>query len=184
VDWLFFIIIGTVPAVLAALFFENEIAHFFTDVKNVSFMLVVTAMILFAGQFALKKVLREGNEPLGALSSILVGIAQAFALIPGISRSGATISMGLLRKMDPKDAFRFSFLLSIPAILGATLYEGLKIDITEAVFKNLPIYTAGMTAAFIVGFFSLFLLWKFLREKHLYFFGIYCLILGVTGIIF
>jgi len=120
--WLFFLAIATVPAVLAALLFEDQISGFFDSAKKVAYMLIVTGVVLFLGQLSLKKAEEKGTGPT-FFKSIFVGISQAFALLPGISRSGITISSGLFGGMKKEEAFRFSFLLSVPAILGALGYK-------------------------------------------------------------
>ncbi|MGB3112871.1 MAG: undecaprenyl-diphosphate phosphatase [Candidatus Omnitrophota bacterium] len=182
-DWLLYIAVGTVPAVIVALLFEKKISLVFLSPKKVAFMFIITALALFLGQFCQVKSVRVAKGPT-ALTSLLVGICQAFALLPGISRSGMTISAGLLGKMDAENSFRFSFLLAVPAIIGALLYKALKIDLSAVVLGDLGSYVAGMTAAFAIGLLSLVFLWRVLRTKRLFIFGIYCLLLGVVGIIF
>jgi len=182
--WIYGIVIGTVPAVAAALLFEDKITSFFGDPGKVAYMFIATAFVLFIGQF----FLRAGGQrakPLALPDAFLVGVAQAFALLPGISRSGTTISAGLLRGLKAETAFRFSFLLSIPAVAGAVLYKGLKRALDGAPFSDDPVnYVAGTVVAFLVGLASLPLLLKVMRGRRLYLFGLYCLVLGVSGIFF
>lgn len=182
--WVSCIIIGTIPAVIAALFFEEKILSSFADVKKVAFMLIATALVLFAGQAAFRvRDMRNENPTL--LSSLFVGIAQAFALLAGVSRSGVTISAGLWGGMKAETAFRFSFLLSVPVIIGAVLYRGLKRVAGGAVLMDNPAnYIAGALTAFVVGLAGLFVLLKAVRTKRLYIFGIYCLFLGIMGIFY
>jgi undecaprenyl-diphosphatase len=182
-DWLLFLAVGTVPAVIAALLFEDKISLAFINPRIVAFMLVVTALVLFAGHIGQLKRARPGEGPTTS-RSLLIGICQAIALLPGISRSGITISSGLLSGMGKENAFRFSFLLSIPAILGALVYKGLKIDFASVVLKNPGSYAVGMTAAFVAGLLSLMVLWKVIKTRRLFIFGIYCLLLGIAGILF
>ncbi|RKY42665.1 MAG: hypothetical protein DRP85_02005 [Candidatus Makaraimicrobium thalassicum] len=181
--WLFCIAVGTVPAVLAAILFEERISVFFVSPRKVAFMLVLTGIALFAGQISLWKRPDPGKNPTFG-TSLLVGIAQAFALLPGISRSGLTISTGLLGGIKAEEAFRFSFLLSIPVILGAMAYGFLTADVSAVVSGNLTGYIAGMAAAFITGLLSLRLLWWVVRRRRLFIFGAYCLFLGAAGILF
>jgi undecaprenyl-diphosphatase len=181
--WLFYIIIATIPAVLTAVIFEDRISSFFVNPVKVAMMLVVTGVILFVGQFSLSKR-NDGGAPPTFSSSLIVGIAQAFALFPGISRSGATISAGLAGGMNKENAFRFSFLISIPAIIGAVLYKGLTIDIGAVIKGNVLNYAAGMAVAFAVGFLCLHILWSFIRKNRLYVFGGYCILLGSIYMIF
>lgn len=181
--WLFYIAIATVPAVLAALLFEDRISGFFTSPGRVAFMLMVTGTVLLVGQVALWRRDTAG-EKLSFLPALVVGIAQAFALLPGISRSGMTISSALAGGVKAEEAFKFSFLLAIPVILGATLYKALTVDLGTVMAGNAMNYFAGMAVAFIVGFLSLHLLWKIVKGKKLYIFAAYCFLLGAIGIFF
>lgn len=181
--WLFYIAIATVPAVLAALLFEDRISAFFTSPVKVAFMLIITGTVLFIGQVALWKTEASGKK-LSFFTALAVGIAQAFALLPGISRSGMTISAALAGGVKAEEAFKFSFLLSIPVILGATLYKALTVDLESVIAGNAVNYLAGMMVAFFIGFMSLHLLWKIVKGKKLYIFAAYCLLLGTVGIFF
>ncbi len=176
--------IATVPAVVAALLCEDKISLFFADYRKTAFMLMVTGMILFAGQFFLKKN-QLGEKPVSYSASFLVGIAQAFALFPGISRSGATISAGLAGGLKREEAFRFSFLISIPIVAGAVIYKVLKPGVLDLVTGEMWVkYVFGMITAFIGGFLSLNLLWKFIKAGKLFVFGIYCILLGAGAVLF
>ncbi len=181
--WLFCVALGTVPAVAAALLFGEYVSSFFMSPVKVSLMLIVTALVLFLSPLSLLRKARPGKGPTFR-TSLLVGIAQAFALFPGISRSGVTISTGLLGGIKAEEAFRFSFLLSIPIIIGATLHKALTLDMAEAVSGNLANYIAGMSTAFTVGFFSLRFLWKAVKSERLFIFGAYCLLIGIAGLLF
>ena len=181
--WLFCIAIATTPAVVAALFFSDKILGTRSSVQSVAVMLIVTALILFAGQLVLWIRKKPGSGP-DYFNSVVVGLAQAFALLPGISRSGATISTGLAAGMDKENAFKFSFLMAIPAIIGATIYETLKLDSASAISGNWAGYASGMLAAFIAGLVSLRFLWWIMKGKRLFVFGVYCLLVGVSVILF
>ncbi|MDP8299859.1 MAG: undecaprenyl-diphosphate phosphatase [Candidatus Tantalella remota] len=183
VKMLICIAIGTVPAVGVALLFEDRITSLFGDPVRVSVMLLVTGLILLAGQFSLWFKSRTDKEP-GFGSSVVTGLAQACALLPGISRSGTTICAGLLCGIKPKEAFRFSFLLAIPAIAGAVAYKAVTFDAAQAAPGTLLNYSAGMAAAFVTGFVSLKILWKVMEGKVLIFFAAYCFILGLGGIMY
>ncbi len=183
-DLMFYICIATVPAILAALFFEEKIEAFFASAGKVYYMLIITAVIVLAGHFS--EFLRKDSERKDPsfLTSLFVGICQAFALLPGISRSGTTISAGLISGIKLEDAFKFSFFLAIPAILGAAVFKSFDIDLAKELFGNLQVYFSGMVTAFLAGYLSLMILWKAIKRKNLYFFSIYCLILGISGILF
>ncbi|MFH1846254.1 MAG: undecaprenyl-diphosphate phosphatase [Candidatus Omnitrophota bacterium] len=175
--------VGTVPAVIAGAFFSKQISSFFLTPRRVAFMLILTGLTLFAGQIMLNKKGHLGKSPT-IKSSILTGLAQAFALFPGISRSGLTISIGLFSGMKAEEAFRFSFLLFIPAITGAMIYKISTGDVGGLVLNNLTNYATGMIAAFITGFFSLHFLWKAVKFKRLFIFAIYCFSVGIIGMLF
>jgi len=180
--WIWGILIGTVPAVAVALLFEDRIETFFGEPSKVAYMFIATAIALFLGQFFMSKAASRARD-LSLPDAFLVGVAQAFSLLPGVSRSGATISAGLIRGLKTDTAFRFSFLLSIPAVAGAVLYKIIKRMLQGDVFSGDPMnFAAGTSVAFIVGLASLPLLLRVMRTRRLYLFGIYCLVLGVSGI--
>jgi len=182
VVWILYLAVGTVPAVIAAIFFEDRIEAFFGDPQKVAYMLIVTALILFAGQLSLRKGIFAARKSFTWGNTIFVGIAQALALLPGISRSGATISAGLVSGMKREMAFTYSFLLSIPAVAGAALYKGVKnIEGAEKLMNQPAVYYVGTGAAFAVGLMCLPLLSKMIKGDKLYLFGVYCLIVGSVG---
>ena len=125
----------------------------------------------------------RGNSSLLKIA-IAVGIAQGIAVLPGVSRSGMSIAMGLFMGLGITEAFRFSFLISIPAILGATLLECVKfMKSGEAVF--LPEgYMAGAVIAFVLGLGALIFMRRLVNAKNWAYFGIYCLIVGVIAVLF
>ncbi len=124
-----------------------------------------------------KKSLSKNIDQLSIKDGVIVGLFQALALFPGISRSGSTIIGGFLRNFSKETAIKFSFLLSIPAILGATILKlGEKADLNIGV--NISIVSIVLSA--VVGFYSLKLLKKVLLSNKFYLFGVYCLILGVS----
>jgi len=109
--------------------------------------------------------------------ALLIGIAQAIALFPGISRSGATISTGLLCGKKRDEVFKFSFLLSIPALIGASLYK--IADLSEVDLSNLGYMILGAGVSCIVGIGALRLLRNILMKKELYYFSVYCWVVGL-----
>lgn len=174
---------ATVPAVAAGLLFEDRIEALFASPRVVCAMLLVTALALFAGQWALG----AGRIKKGGLSygrALIVGTAQAAALIPGVSRSGMTVSAGLLSGLEAVKAFMFSFLMSIPVIFAALAYKAIKTDIAAELASGWMNYAAGMLAAFVTGMIGLALLKTVIRVRKLYIFGIYCFLLGIVGILY
>ena len=161
-----FIIIGSVITAIIGFTFRDLFASFFSNLTAVGIALLVTGTLLFFSER------REGNKKLSYWDSIWIGLMQGLAIIPGISRSGATISMGLLRGVDKVKVFKFSFLLVIPAILGATLFEA-----GNVVF-NLELLI-GFVFAFVFGYISLKLLMKLVINKKFHYFAWYCWALGL-----
>lgn len=115
-------------------------------------------------------------------TAIFVGIAQGIAVLPGVSRSGMSIAMGLFMGLGMSEAFRFSFLISIPAVMGATLLECVKFVKTGGAVFLPEGYIAGSVAAFLLGLASLVLMRRIVRAKNWAYFGVYCLIVGLAVI--
>lgn len=175
---LFLIILGTIPTGLIGFLFKDWFETFFLKPRLVGVMLLITGLVLWLTRWT-KKEGRE-IEKMGWRDSILVGIAQGMAIIPGISRSGATISTGLFCGLNRELSGKFSFLLSIPAILGATLFEFKKIDAVQ----ELWIILVGTAFAFGIGILSLNFLMKINKIGKISNFSYYCWIIGITIIIF
>ncbi|KJJ84028.1 UDP-diphosphatase [Candidatus Omnitrophus magneticus] len=170
--------LGTVPAVIAGLLFEKNISSFYDNAVIVSLSLFFTGSMLFVGQFFLSETYR-GKRGVNFLDSIVVGIMQAIALLPGVSRSGMTISTALIRKIKAEEAFNFSFLLSVPAVLAAVIYETFKVlKGVEPILNPAWNYILGIIISFLVGLVSLPLLARVINGRKLYLFGIYCFIIG------
>jgi len=174
---LLWIIVATIPTGLMGILFKDWFESLFSKPKVVGMMLLITGLVLFLTRWAKK----EGKpiEKMNWLDSIIIGIAQGIAIIPGISRSGATISTGLFCGLNRELSGKFSFLLSIPAILGATFLESQKIESSLEVQTGL----LGMTVAFLVGIFSLTLLIKIIKMGKIFNFSYYCCGMGILMII-
>ncbi len=173
------IVIGTIPAVLVGFFLKDHIERIFDSVIITGIMLLVTSLILFLTIFA-----RPSRRDLKLRDSIFIGIAQAVAILPGISRSGSTISAGMFLGVDKGVAFNFSFLLSLPAIFGASLLKINDAHQAGTLSENLLIYLPGIIMAFISGYVSLVVLRRIVVAGKFAYFGIYTLILGILAIIF
>lgn len=177
INYLLLILIGTVPAALFGYFFESWLEASFSNVKWVAIELIITGVLnLLVDRFPLKK------NQLTFKKSFLVGIAQAIAIIPGISRSGATIFTGVALGIDKKEVAEFSFLLSIPAILGASLLQFMKHGSAGSI--DIPYYLVGLITSFIFGIISIKLVFKFLKERKFKYFGFYAIVLGIIFLIF
>lgn len=168
------IIIGSIPIAVSGIILYDFIESLFSNLVITGFALLITGSLLYISKYGYSK------KNLNIFESIIIGIAQAIALIPGISRSGFTISFGMLRGVKREEAFRFSFLLATPAILGATLYDILRVVNYEI---NTPALMAGFLVAMIVGYFSLKLISRIILEGRFHYFSIYCWIAGVIIII-
>jgi len=164
-----YIIIGNIPVALAGYFLHDVFESLFSNLFVVGIALIVTGILLFLTKFT------KGRRKLNVFDSILVGIAQTFALIPGLSRSGSTISTGLFRGLDKESIFKFSFLLAVPAVIGGNLLE---LNQTLGEVDLLPMVVGTVTAA-IVGYLSLKFLFKTLQKGKFYLFSVYCWFVGV-----
>jgi undecaprenyl-diphosphatase len=173
------IVIGTIPAVILGLAFEDKIEELVADPMAVAAMLIVTGVVLLG-----TTLLRLGDrrtEDIGPTDSVLIGLAQSTALIPGISRSGMTISTGLVRGMDRAEAARFAFLLGIPVIAGAGLLQVYEVIAAgESIPSDVWI---GMIAAGLSGYAAIAILLRLLSKVGLAPFGIYCIAFGVFSLI-
>ena len=152
------IIIGTIPAMVLGLAFKDFFESLFSSPPAVGALLLVTAIILVLGEQAGRRA-RDRGRDLGRMNmvdTLLIGLAQAAAIAPGISRSGATISTGLARGLKRDDAARFSFLLGAPIILGAGLIPLLGLIQSGGLARDLPALLVGFLAAAIAGYFCTF----------------------------
>ncbi len=183
VRWRRGILIGTLPGVAAGLLFKERIEFLFGSPRIVSGLLVVTAMVLLGAQAVLSRKERRISG-ITAGNSLFVGVAQAAAIMPGLSRSGMTISAGISSGMEAEESFRFSFLLSVPIIAGATLHEIISGAFLseELVPAEMPVIGLGMAAAFVSGLLGLLVLKRAVVTGKLWVFGVYCFIAGVTGL--
>ena len=175
------VILGTLPLALV-LPIEEQVEALGSSPIFVAVMLLVTGCILFFSDRLARgaKTARTATVK----DALLVGLAQAFATIPGISRSGSTISAGMLLGFDRKFAVRYSFLLSLPAVLGATLVKVLKAFGGEGIDPALlPKYLVGMVVAGVVGYFSIRLVQLLADKGKFGKFAYYCWIAGAAALV-
>lgn len=177
---LLYLIIASIPTFIIAFLFKDTVEKLFGMPKQVGFMLLLTGAWLIFVTFRSKKI-TQGTNP-GILNSFLIGVAQGIAIIPGISRSGATIGAGLAAGLKRETAFKFSFLLAIPAIAGACLFKAHKIALVTTGPEGLCFLAGGIAAA-ITGILTLKALLKLVIHNKLHIFGIYCIIAGIMAII-
>jgi undecaprenyl-diphosphatase len=170
------VILGTIPAALIGFAFDDFFESLFNNVTAVGFFLLVTALILFlAERYA------RGERPLVSLrlpDALIIGLAQAAAIAPGISRSGATIATGMARGLSREAAARYSFLLSAPAIFGAGVLQLAKLAQEGIGAEQVAVMAAGFVAAAITGYLCIKYLLAYLRRGSLYVFSAYCAVLG------
>ncbi len=168
-----YVIIATIPVGIIGYLFNSTIESLFTGISIPAFFLLITGCILYFSQR-----MNSGEINLKNMSwkeTIIVGCGQACALLPGLSRSGTTIATGLFLGLDKEFAAKFSFILSIPAILGAAVYQ-LK-DVSGGSVE-LTAWIAGFLVAVISGYFAIKFLLKLIQERSLDVFAYYCWIVG------
>jgi|SRR3989344_1348408 len=170
INLLFKIIIATIPIALVGFLLKDFIEKIFNDLRVVGFSFLFTSILLFLSKYPKVK-----NKELNYKNSFIIGLVQVLALLPGLSRSGSTISAGLMQGVKNEDVARFSFLLFIPAILGATILEIKNVNLINDV---IPL-VIGVLTVVIVGFISLKLLLYIVKNSKIYFFSYYCLIIGL-----
>lgn len=173
------IILSMIPAVIVGLFFEDFIASLFDrNLLLVGFMLLITAFLLFQADR-----IGKNNKPLNYRSALLIGVIQAIAILPGISRSGATIALAVLLGIDRERAARFSFLMVIPLIFGSMAKSLLEIDSVTQSPDYLPLLV-GFIAAFITGIFACKWMIALVKKSQLKYFSFYCIVVGVISIVY
>jgi len=177
-EYIFYIILGTIPAAIIGFGAKSYISELFDSVQLVSVALMVTGLILFFSQ----KV-KKNSLTIDANKALLIGITQAIAIIPGISRSGITICTALALGMSGKNAAKFSFLLAIPVISGAGLLLALD---SQSNITLIPLTSLIMAflSSFIVGYICLKWLLSLLESGKFYFFGYYCFLIGLIVFLF
>ncbi len=168
------IIVGTIPTALIGVVFSNAIEAYFSNFLPIAGAFLTCGVVLY-----LSKTGQERKENITYMEALAIGAAQGIALIPGLSRSGLTIAIALLLGIRREKAFKFSFLLSVPAVIGAlglTLYE--QHETLTLVGVGLTEILVGVSVSLVVSYFALKLLWKALAGKKFYLFAFYCWLLG------
>lgn len=177
--WL--IVLGTVPGVLVGYFLEDFFERMFNrPVAAAGFLLVTAALLVISERIGRRE--REFRE-LGWIDALVVGIGQALAIFPGISRSGSTIAAGLVRGVRREPAARFSFLLATPIILGAGLLKVVELGRMGGLMAQAPVLIAGFAAAAVVGFGCIHFLLQYLQRRRLYPFAAYCALFGIFSLL-
>ena len=177
--WL--LILGTIPAMVIGLVLEDLFESLFSQPVWVSLFLFVTAGILIVSERLSAR--NRGVEKLSWVDALLIGLGQAAAIAPGISRSGSTMAMGLLRGLDRASAARFSFLLSTPIILGAGALQLLDLFSAPDPLAQAPVLALGFVMAAASGYACISGLLRYLQRGKLYPFAVYCAVFGAFCLI-
>lgn len=175
----FKIVVSMIPAAVVGIMFDEQLEQLFSgNLLLVGGMLVFTAILLIFADSA-----KHTDKKVGVVHAIVIGISQAIAILPGISRSGATISTSVLLGIDREKAARFSFLMVVPLILGKMAK-----DILDGAFQEvsggLMIYVIGFIAAFITGIFACSWMIKLVKKSQLKYFAFYCLLVGLGAAVY
>lgn len=171
-----YIALGSLPAVVVGLLFADTIDNVLAKPGPAAAALIVTGIILIIGERLISGRKRLLEMRWG--DALAIGFAQALALVPGISRSGVTISAGLGRGLDRETAARYSFLLGVPAIAGAGLLAALDLMNSPTISEQIPELLLTFAAAAVVGYACIHFLLTWLRQRTLYLFAGYCIAFG------
>ena len=170
--------VGSLPVALAGLFFYDQLAAIFARPSLAALMLLITGAILYSSKF------RPGTQlEVSIKFALLIGLAQAMALLPGISRSGITIVAALMIGVSRTEAGRFSFLLALPALFGASFLDFRKIDSLETLPMSLSMTLAALAVSAVVGYFSLKILLDFVHRGQLHYFSYYCVAAALVSLV-
>ena len=185
IDFVLKILISSIPVGVIGVLYEKEVESFFTgNIVLVGSMLLITAALLFFTYF--KK--NDSKKNISYADAIIIGLAQAMAILPGISRSGSTISMALLLNVNREKATKFSFLMVLVPIFGILILKSIKgfseISQTSNIYLFESSYIVGFFSALFSGVFACRIMLKIVKESKLIYFSAYCLLVGCTGIYF
>ncbi len=169
------LVVGTIPAGVIGILFEEYFEQAFGSPVSTSWELIITGAILLATRF-----FRPGNRPVSFLPSVWIGIGQAVAILPGISRSGTTIAAGLMVGVKPSRAAEFSFLLSIPVIAGAILLKAK--EITNISAQLMGPFLVGMLVSLALGLLSVYIVLTTVKRGKFDYFAYYCFAVGALGL--
>ena len=172
------VILGTIPIVVVGLLFKSGIEAAFSSPLFVSFALIITGTLLLGTRW-----INSADTQFGIVRALLIGVAQSFAILPGISRSGSTIAAAIYLGVERSEAARFSFLLALPAIFGAAVVESLELLQSNISSQQVMTFFIGMIVAYISGMIALKWLLGVIRRGRLDRFSYYCYTIGLVGII-
>lgn len=179
-DYTVKIILSMIPVFFVGIFFEEQIEQLFSGkILLVGIMLIITGILLY-----LTTRVKQPKGEVTFMKSFWIGLAQAIAVLPGISRSGATISVSLLLGIEREKAARFSFLMVLPPIIGATLLKIMDLGESEAAMEAVAVtpLVIGFIAAFISGILACRLMIRIVKKSKLNYFAAYCVCVGIVAI--
>ncbi len=177
--WDIYVVVATLPAVAVGLLLKDSIEEIFSNILLVYCMLFVTGMIMTVTPYIQEKAVK-----LNCPRALLIGCAQAMAIFPGLSRSGSTIFTGMLLGLNRETVARFSFIMSIPAILGAVVLQSRGLVDNPPDSGSLLAIGAGTLSSAVCGYFAIILLLNVIRRNKLQYFGYYCLLLASGGLLY
>lgn len=183
-DYVAKIVVSMIPVFIVGMFFKDEVEAFFGNgLLLVGICLLVTALLLALSEWLQKRRQGAGHE-VGYKDAIIIGIAQACAVLPGLSRSGSTIATGLLCGVKKESVAQFSFLMVLVPILGEALLDGIKL-LQGEITSELGLVPAlvGFVAAFVTGCFACRFMIEIVRRQRLVWFALYCAIVGTAAIL-
>jgi undecaprenyl-diphosphatase len=175
-----YIVISAIPAGIIGVFFKDYLEVFYHNLYVVFTCLIITGFILLSLRWSKK---RPKKNFMNAKDSILIGLGQAMAILPGISRSGTTISIGEALGLKSELAAKFSFLMSIPVIAGATILEVKDLIKEQISISEIMLYGLAMFSAAISGFFAIKFLMELIRKQRMEYFAYYCFAVAIFGLL-
>jgi undecaprenyl-diphosphatase len=178
IKYVWYMIVASIPVAIIGFVFQKQIEAALSNMYILGFGFLFTALILFLSKFTFVRSVK--SKSLNVWNSLIIGISQVLSVLPGVSRSGTTISTGMIIGADKKEVAKFSFLIFIPAILGATLLEFKDIGM----ITNIPAMIIGMIFTMITGYIALKLLMNIIEKDKFWYFSIYCFILGIIVLMF
>lgn len=173
--------VATLPAALAGVAFKDFFEGFFSEPRMVLMFMSITGLILIAGELIGKK--NKNERELSGLGAFFVGTMQAVAILPGISRSGSTISAGLFSGLKREEAARFAFLLSIPIIIGTAVFEIKDAPLAADAGRTIILGSTGFVFSALAGFAAIAFLMRMIKTHSLYPFAVYCIVVSVIGLL-
>jgi undecaprenyl-diphosphatase len=175
------LILATIPAVIAGVLFKDHVEQAFASPLATGLFLLGTAILLTLAEWIGKR--NRQLESITWIDALIIGLFQAISLLPGISRSGSTIAGGMVRNLDRPAAARFSFLMSVPVMIGAGVLTAVDLVKLPNFSNQIPTLLVGFTTSAIVGYLSIRWLLAYLVKRRLYLFAVYCLAVAIIVLV-